>query len=123
MGSSDAFVFHPLDVGKRIKYERIRRHMTQECLAQEVGISPHYLYEVERGSKSATVGVLAGIAVSLEVSADYLIFGKSVQGAPAVDELDALLMKLSAVQRDSLAQIIRSMGSAVDERDCKDTEN
>lgn len=105
----EAEAFEPHEVGKRIKYERKKRHMTQERLAEKVGISTHYLYEVERGSKSVTVGVLARVAASLEVSADYLIFGKDAKGAPAMDELDIMLMKLSPAQRDSLAQIIRTM--------------
>ncbi|MGN0424587.1 MAG: helix-turn-helix transcriptional regulator [Acetatifactor sp.] len=40
----EAEAFEPREVGKRIKYERKKRHMTQGSLAEKVGISTHYLY-------------------------------------------------------------------------------
>lgn len=93
-------------VGNRIKQIRKIRHMTRENLAKKAGITANYLYEVERGSKSATIRVLGNIAATLEVSTDYLIFGKDMYGTNTEDLLGKMISKLSAKQRDSLAQIL-----------------
>lgn len=56
------------DVGRRIKALRESRKMTQYALANEAGVSPTYIYQLERGEKSPTIEYLEHICWGLGVS-------------------------------------------------------
>lgn len=62
-------------IGARIVYYRKIRGMTQEYLAEIVGISPQYLSKIENGSysKSVSFSVLMRIAVKLNVKIEKLV--------------------------------------------------
>ena len=54
-------------LGKRIRTERLRLNLTQEQLAERIGVSSAYAGFIERGEK------LILIANTLHVSLDYLL--------------------------------------------------
>lgn len=54
-----------LNYGKAIERLRRERGMTRDVLADESGVSPSYLYEVERGYKRPSTDVLANVAQAL----------------------------------------------------------
>lgn len=60
-------------LGKRIREERLKLNLTQEKLAEAVGLSPAYIGQVERGEKSLTLGRLVNLAEHLGVTVDYLL--------------------------------------------------
>ena len=62
-------------IGARIVYYRKIRGMTQEYLAEIVGISPQYLSKIENGSysKSVSFSVLMRIAEKLNVKIEKLV--------------------------------------------------
>ena len=62
-----------LELGRRVKQERLRRGMTLKDIEAKVGISATHLSEVERGKSSPTVGVLEKIARALGTRAALLI--------------------------------------------------
>ena len=47
-----------LDVANRIKDLRIQKGLSQNALANLAGVSPTYIYQLERGEKSPTVEYL-----------------------------------------------------------------
>lgn len=62
-----------VQLGKRVK---IRRHvlgLTQEELAEKLGVCTSYIGHIERGSRKLSVDTLYGLCVVLGVSADFLI--------------------------------------------------
>ena len=63
-------------VGERIQRLRKERKLTTEKFAEDCDISVRFLYDIERGQKPFSIEVLYRIAVALEVSCDYLIFGQ-----------------------------------------------
>ena len=78
-------------IGGRIKAERKRLGISQEKLAEIVSVSPHYIYEIERGMKAMSLETLINIINALEISADYLIFGKQqCDNTTLYDQLQAL---------------------------------
>lgn len=78
-------------IGGRIKAERKRRGISQEKLAELVNVSPHYIYEIERGMKAMSLETMINIINALEISADYLIFGKQqCDNTTLYDQLEAL---------------------------------
>ena len=99
------------NVGKRIKSRRKEKNYTQEDLAEKIDVSPHYIYELERGSKTMSLPILEKLTLSLDTSCDYIIFGnRSKPFQPeSDDELDLLVTDLSAEKRSALARIIKSL--------------
>lgn len=99
------------DMGMRIKQCHKVRKMTQEQLAEVVDISPHYLYEIERGSKSVSLAILIKIADALNASLDYLIRGTTPNQMDYLytDELNELLIDLTISQRSSLCRVLKQL--------------
>jgi len=62
-----------VELGRKIKQERLRRGMTLKDIEAKVGISATHLSEVERGKSSPTVGVLEKIARALGTRSALLI--------------------------------------------------
>ena len=73
--------------GDRIRELREAKHYTREALANEVGISTKFLYEIERGRRSFSAVNLLGLAQALSVSCDYIMLGEQRDiGIPQRDE-------------------------------------
>lgn len=53
-------------VGAELRRLRVERGLTQETLAQRVGVHRTYLNQVEAGSRNVSVGVLAKLSVVLD---------------------------------------------------------
>jgi len=66
-------VFAILDGENPIKVWREFRVLTQQQLAEAVGISKPYLSQIETGKRRGTAEVLATIANALNVSIDELV--------------------------------------------------
>ena len=58
-----------------VKVFREYRDMTQKALAETVGISPEYVYQIESGKKQGSVDTLQAIAEALSLNLDDLIQG------------------------------------------------
>lgn len=99
------------DMGLRIKQCRKSRKLTQEQLAEEVDISPHYLYEIERGSKSVSLPILADIATTLHASLDYLVLGEVPDQNDSIytDDLQKLLIDMNISQRTNLYRMLKAI--------------
>lgn len=99
-------------LGYRIKQCRKMQNLTQEKLAESVSVSPHYIYEIEKGLKTMSLYTLADIASVLNVPTDYLLFGVydssliSTTKEIPFDRLDKLLQNLSPQERDITADIL-----------------
>ena len=70
--------FDITEFGERLKDLRTTRGLTQEKLAEELGISWDHLCRVERGNRSCSIDLIIEIAVYFGVSTDYLLLGKRV---------------------------------------------
>ena len=64
-------------IGAKIVFYRKLRSMTQEKLAEEVGITPQYLSSIENGgyTKSVSLSTLMMIAGALDVTMSQLMEG------------------------------------------------
>lgn len=60
-------------LGQRIRQERMKLNLTQEKLAEDVGLSTTYIGQVERGERSLTLGKLVLIVNRFGVTVDYLL--------------------------------------------------
>lgn len=65
-----------LQIGKRLRRQREKMNMIREEFAENAGISPQFLAEIENGKKGMSVDTLYKICNSFNLSADYLLFGR-----------------------------------------------
>ena len=76
------------ELAMRIKILRERKGLSQNALANRAGVSPTYIYQLERGEKSPTVEYLAYICEALGVSLEQ--FFKEESPSEQKNCIDAL---------------------------------
>lgn len=59
--------------GMRIKHFRNLKKLSQEQLAEKLGVSQEYLARIETGNKIPSLELFVSIANTLETSADHLL--------------------------------------------------
>ena len=93
------------DLGKRIKQARIRAGITQEYVAEAVGVSRTAVTRWEQGEIEPTLGHLAALAGLLGVTADHLLGlepGPADAIPPLTDgALDALWTFVWEIRKDN----------------------
>ncbi len=60
-------------LGKRIREERLKLNLTQEKLAEDVGLSTAYIGQIERGERHITLENLVLIVNRLDITVDYIL--------------------------------------------------
>ncbi|MBA7513923.1 hypothetical protein ES705_05941 [subsurface metagenome] len=63
-------------LGQRIRKKRQALRITQQELAQSVGMTPQHISAIEQDKWSPSLAVLPKLANALGVSTDYLLSGK-----------------------------------------------
>lgn len=97
------------EIGNRIKICRKGKKLTQEALAEQINVSPHYIYEIERGSKTMSLNILAQLSQVLHISTDYLLFGQQQDSVFPADELTVLTEQLSAEHRKAVTKMLSAI--------------
>lgn len=64
-----------IEIGARIKAYRKSMGISQEKLAEMINVSPHYIYEIERGTKTMSLETFVTLSEVLNLSTDYILFG------------------------------------------------
>lgn len=57
----------PIEIGKRVKFFRMERGLTQTQLAQAVGKDRQYLYKIEKGIVTPNVVTISVLALTMEI--------------------------------------------------------
>ena len=83
--------FDPKEFGKRMKEARNKKGLTQEALAELLGVDRLHVNRLEKGAKACSIDLLMDISKLLGVSSDYLL-----KGAPAIPS-DVRVRMLSAL--------------------------
>lgn len=100
-------------IGGRIRKYRESQLLIREAFAEEVGISPQFLAEIETGKKGMSAETLYKICSQYHLSADYILFGHSPDRSDLADPLTRELRNLSAAQIQYLEEIISLFLKAV----------
>ncbi|MEY8507175.1 helix-turn-helix transcriptional regulator [Lachnospiraceae bacterium 42-17] len=94
-------------LGKRIQKCREQKGMTQEALAEKVGISWNYLGAIEREVKTPKLDTLVRIINALEVSADDVMLDVIAVGRKArCTKLEEMIQKLPEANQEKIMRII-----------------
>lgn len=91
------------DFGKRLKYQRAMFNISQEKLAEIIGCSTQYIYQIESGKCKPSIDTLLSLSDYFGVSIDYLLKGNDNN---TNDILDSVLKDFTPLQRESLANTI-----------------
>ncbi len=78
------------DVAKRIRELREARKMTQNALAYQSGVSPTYIYQLERGEKNPTIEYIDNICWGLGITIEEFFSTKDASDGKTYDKLEAL---------------------------------
>lgn len=90
-----------MEVGERIRFFREKKKMTKNELANRAGVSPTYIYQLEKGEKSPTVEYLGYVCEALGVSLNVFFSSSAV----SFNKLDSL----SFEQKRSLNDFLNTL--------------
>ncbi len=85
------------DMGQRIMVRRKSMRLTQEELAEKLGVSTQMISNLELGKKAIRPENLAKVCEVLELSADFVLTGTSTKTA-----VDAVAEKLIPLTKEEL---------------------
>ena len=92
--------------GQRIREMREAHSYSREALAEIVGISDKFLYEIETGRKGFSADVLLRISKALFVSCDYIMSGEE-KGHHGMEKVICVLEMVEPKQRSRMQDILR----------------
>ncbi len=62
--------------GKNVKIERVKKDLTQEQLAEIMGVSQNYVASIEGGKENMSLGKILELSKSLNVDIETLLIFK-----------------------------------------------
>lgn len=94
-------------IGSRLREARNMAKLTQEQLAEKVGIGTTYLCDIERGAKFPSLSLFIKIVDALGISSDFILRGEIEAGKNCVyDDITKKLDALTPKQRLGVADLI-----------------
>jgi transcriptional regulator with XRE-family HTH domain len=97
------------EMGQRIMVRRKSLRMTQEELAEKLGVSTQMISNLELGKKAIRPENLAKVCSVLELSADFILTGTNTK--TAVDAVAEKLIQLTAEELQMVNEMIDYMNS------------
>lgn len=95
-------------IGQRIRRVRKAQGLSQEQLAEKIGISTTHMSHIETGNTKLSLAVFVDIATALEVSADELLFDNSAYQKPkAVHDIFEILESCTPKQAKVIADLVK----------------
>jgi transcriptional regulator with XRE-family HTH domain len=94
-------------LGLAIAAARSHRKMSQEALAERLGIAKNFLGQLERAERSPSIEMLVRLARVLDISLDEVLLGRAALGR-ATTEAEALLASVGPDQMDLVVDILRA---------------
>lgn len=92
------------EVAKRIRNLRIAKGLTQNKLATRAGVSPTYIYQLERGEKSPTIEYLDNICWGLDITLQEFFTPESPENSYTFT-----FPNLTQTQRELLVAFLKSL--------------
>ncbi len=110
-------------LGKRIKIARINADMTQERLADTMGLSPSHMSNIETGTTRVSLTALVNIANTLSVTVDDLLYDSIIHARPQlerdiqqiVDDCDDFELRIVKEVTQSVVEALRANNKLRDE--------
>jgi transcriptional regulator with XRE-family HTH domain len=95
-------------IGERIRKQRGDRALTQEQLAEMLGISTEYMSKIETGKVVINLKRLAEISGLLDCPIEYLVAGTAIKAADyKLDEAQQLMQSFTPEKRTAAIEIMK----------------
>ena len=91
-------------VGNNLRFYRAKRHMTQEELAEKVGVSVSFCANIERGKKGVSMFALRDFADALGITVNQLLYDCNAN--QQISNIMVLLQDKSTAYLSWLEQVI-----------------
>lgn len=104
-----------IQIGEQIRQAREHAKLTQEQLAETVGVTAQYISDLERGMVGVSIATLKKLCIALKVTSDQILFAK-----PDGDKLAILIDKCAALPENQtliLSDIIDKFIEAVNTKE------
>lgn len=103
------------EIGQRIRRIRKAHKLSQEELAEKVGISTTHMSHIETGNTKLSLPVFVDIAKALEVQTDSLLYDEPRDSVTtAMDDIAAILEECDAKQARVISDMVRAMKQSFD---------
>ena len=100
-------------IGKRIKIARIRTNLTQETVADKIGVTPQHVSNIETGNSSVSLTTLVAIANLLNVSVDELLCDTVLKSKPVfIKEADEIFSDCNEYEVRVLVDVLKATKSS-----------
>ena len=96
--------------GERIKFWRQQRNLTQEQLAEKVGVTPGFISLIEIGKRRVSLESLLSICTELEITLNELLVGNQLpQPSDYNTEFSELISKLDEADKPLMFEITKAV--------------
>jgi transcriptional regulator with XRE-family HTH domain len=96
-------------IGERIRKYRKARGMSQEQLAEKVGISVTHMSHIETGNTKLSLPVLVDISEALETKTDEILLEKPSCRTDIMGELSEILEGCSTQQLNIITDVVKTV--------------
>ena len=95
-------------LGKRIKEQRLKQHLTQEKLGEIVGVATSNISHIERATTQVSLSSLVKIANALDSSLDRLVYDSlySIADLYIEQDISNLLQGCSLAEKQIIKDIV-----------------
>lgn len=101
-------------IGKRIKIARIKQNLTQETVADKIGVTPQHVSNIETGNSSVSLTTLVEISNLLKVSADELLCDTILIAKPVFErEANELFSDCSEYEVRILVDVLKATKDSI----------
>lgn len=95
-------------LGRRIREVRIGKNLTQEALAEKVGVSSVYISHIEVGTSKSSLETLVKICNALETTPDYLLMNSLYSSKNQLsDKIGSQLKNCTSKDIEFISDIIK----------------
>lgn len=102
------------EIGQRIRKIRKARGLSQEQLAEKIGISTTHMSHIETANTKLSLPVFVDLAEALEVQADTLLYDEPRNGVDAsINSIATMLEGCSSAQAKVITEIVKSTKQAL----------
>lgn len=103
-------------IGRRIRKIRKAHGLSQEALAEQVGISTTHMSHIETGNTKLSLPVLVNLAVALEVRTDDLLYDESLaERSNVMESIIQILDTCTTQQIRIIEDILRATKISLDQ--------
>lgn len=97
-------------IGQKIRKYRKAHSLSQETLAEKVGISTTHMSHIETGNTKLSLAVLVKLSSILEVSTDDILFEQpTINKSMLFNQISSILEKCNTQQLRIISEVVQAL--------------